>query len=79
MVSVEALVKDLGGRRVVDGVSFSVGAGEIYGLIGPNGAGKTTTFRVIAGLMRPTAGTVRVDGIDVAASPDRAKARLGFS
>jgi sodium transport system ATP-binding protein len=78
-IQVEALEKDFAGTRVVDGVTFSVAAGEIYGLIGPNGAGKTTTFRILAGLLSPSGGLARIDGIDVAAEPARAKARLGFS
>jgi sodium transport system ATP-binding protein len=79
VVIAEGLEKELGGKLVVDGVSFTVPAGEIYGLIGPNGAGKTTTFRILAGLLRPTGGRASIDGIDVAASPEKAKARLGFS
>jgi sodium transport system ATP-binding protein len=78
-VSVENLEKDFAGARVVAGVSFTVGAGEIYGLIGPNGAGKTTTFRILAGLIEPTAGDVTIQGIDVVAQPERAKAMIGFS
>jgi sodium transport system ATP-binding protein len=78
-IEVVGLEKDFAGARVVDGIGFEVHAGEIYGLIGPNGAGKTTTFRILAGLLSPSAGSVRVDGIDVAAEPARAKARLGFS
>ncbi len=72
-------MKDFAGNRVVDGLSFEVRAGEIYGLIGPNGAGKTTTFRILVGLLSPSGGTVHVDGIDVAREPARAKARIGFS
>jgi len=78
-IQVAGLEKDFAGARVVAGVSFEVAAGEIYGLIGPNGAGKTTTFRILAGLLSPSGGTAHVDGVDVAAQPARAKARLGFS
>ncbi|HKB09626.1 MAG TPA: ABC transporter ATP-binding protein [Vicinamibacterales bacterium] len=62
----------------VDDLSFAVNAGEIVGLIGPNGAGKTTTLRSIAGILRPTAGVVRIDGHDVVADPLEAKRRLAF-
>jgi len=62
----------------VDDLSFAVAPGEIVGLIGPNGAGKTTTLRSIAGILRPTAGVVRIDGHDVVADPIEAKRRLAF-
>jgi len=62
----------------VKGVSFSVNAGEIYGLIGPNGAGKTTTLRMIAGLIKPTRGEIYVDDIDVVNKPDEAHKRIGY-
>ena len=58
ILSVEGLVKSYGRRRVVDGVSLNVDAGEIVGLLGPNGAGKTTTFRMICGMTRPEKGQV---------------------
>jgi ABC-2 type transport system ATP-binding protein len=62
----------------VDDLSFAVAAGEIVGLIGPNGAGKTTTLRSIAGILKPTAGVVRIDGHDIVADPIEAKRRLAF-
>jgi ABC-2 type transport system ATP-binding protein len=62
----------------VDGLSFAVGSGEIVGLIGPNGAGKTTTLRSLAGILRPTAGRVRIDGYDIVDAPLEAKRRLAF-
>ena len=52
--------------------------GELFGLLGPNGAGKTTTIRMIAGILRPTSGTVTIGGIDIQARPLEAKARLGY-
>ena len=64
---------------VLRNVDLIVNRGEFVALIGANGSGKTTLLRCVAGLMRPRAGTVRVDGIDVAAEPARAKARLGFA
>ena len=59
-------------------LSFEVGAGEIVGLIGPNGAGKTTTLRSLAGILRPTSGSVRIDGHDLIRDPLEAKRRLAF-
>ncbi len=63
--------------QAVDGVSFTARDGEITGLLGPNGAGKTTTLRMLYTLMKPDSGSVRVDGIDVAADPLAARRRLG--
>lgn len=79
VLQVENLVKVYpGGTRALDGLSFSVGEGEVYGLLGPNGAGKTTTFRIIATLLRPTSGRVAVDGVDVATSPLEARKRITY-
>lgn len=65
-IEVEGLVKVYrGGVRAVDGVSFSVEAREIFGFLGPNGAGKSTTIKCVVGLLKPTAGTIRVQGVDV--------------
>jgi sodium transport system ATP-binding protein len=77
-VELVGLEKSFGARRAVDGLTLQVAAGEIYGLLGPNGAGKTTALRMIAGLLAPTGGTVKVMGLDVARDTDRAKAQLGF-
>ncbi len=60
-------------RPAVDGLDLKVRSGEFYALLGPNGAGKTTTLRMIAGLLRPDAGTIRVAGIDALADPVAAK------
>ncbi len=65
ILEAQGLVKSYGRRRVVDGVSFSVGRGEIVGLLGPNGAGKTTSFRMTCGMIEPQAGKVLLDGVDV--------------
>jgi ABC-2 type transport system ATP-binding protein len=59
-------------------LTLTVAPGEIYGLIGPNGSGKTTTVKMLTGLYRPTAGRIVVDGIDLAAAPERAKGALGY-
>lgn len=72
ILTVEALTKRFGGFTAVDEVSFSVGEGEILGLIGPNGSGKSTIFNMIAGSLRPTAGTIRFRGQSVGGlSPNR--------
>jgi ABC-2 type transport system ATP-binding protein len=78
VILVEGLVKAFGSFRAVDGVSLSVERGEIHGFLGPNGAGKTTTIRMIAGLLKPDAGRVVVDGHDLAREPEAAKRSLGF-
>jgi lipopolysaccharide export system ATP-binding protein len=72
------LVKQYGGRRVVDGVSFEVHRGEIVGLLGPNGAGKTTTFRMACGMIAPTDGRVLLDGVNVTDWPMYQRARHGM-
>ncbi len=59
-------------------ISFTVGAGEIFGLLGPNGAGKSTTFRMLCGLLRPTSGDCAVDGVDLLRSGSAARERLGY-
>jgi ABC-2 type transport system ATP-binding protein len=64
-LSVESLRKEYGPTIALQGVSFSVSPGEVFGLIGPNGSGKTTTLRVISTLIRPTSGTAKVFGVDV--------------
>lgn len=71
------LGKSFGEVRAVDGVSFEVQAGELYGLLGPNGAGKTTTISMIAGLLKPDAGEVTVDGTPFGSDPQRAKRIMG--
>src|SRR3954447_21386801 len=78
-VEVSDLVKRYPGRPVnaVDGVSFAVGRGEVFGLLGPNGAGKTTTIGAMTTRVVPTAGRVLIAGVDVAADPVAAKRRFG--
>jgi ABC-2 type transport system ATP-binding protein len=74
---VESLVKRFGEIRAVNGISFEVRVGELYGLLGPNGAGKTTTMSMLSGLLRPDEGRILFDGVDLAADAIRVKSRLG--
>ena len=78
MISLRQLSKRYGSFTAVDQIDLEVPRGELFGFLGPNGAGKTTTLRMIAGILRPTAGVVRVAGVDVAKDPMRAKAVLGY-
>ena len=72
------LSKSFRGRRVVDGVSFSVAPGEVVGLLGPNGAGKTTSFHCVVGLLAPDAGEVRLGERDLSGLPLHERARMGI-
>ncbi len=78
MIEISGLTKKYGTFMAVDGINLSVPTGELFGFLGPNGAGKTTTLRMIAGILRPTSGRVRIAGIDLGTSPMEAKAKLGF-
>ncbi|HEX6617182.1 MAG TPA: ABC transporter ATP-binding protein, partial [Gemmatimonadales bacterium] len=78
MIRLIQLVKRYGKFTAVDGLDLVIPAGELFGLLGPNGAGKTTTIRMIAGILRPTSGSVLVGGTDIQAHPLEAKARLGY-
>ncbi len=78
MIRINQLTKRYGRFTAVDGIDLAVPSGELFGFLGPNGAGKTTTFRMIAGILRPTSGTIEVGGIDINRRPLEAKARLGF-
>ena len=75
IIEAEGLVRAFGGMRVVDGMSLTLDPGEMVGLIGPNGAGKTTLFNLLAGTLRPTAGTIRIAGTDV--TREAAERRIG--
>ena len=72
------LEKHYRGRAVVHGVSFEVAQGEIVGLLGPNGAGKTTSFYTVVGLIRPDAGTVLLDDVDLTHAPMYQRAQAGI-
>jgi ABC-2 type transport system ATP-binding protein len=76
-IDVTGLVKRYGDVVAVDGLTFAVQKGEVFGMLGPNGAGKTTTLEIIEGLRLPDAGTVRVLGTDVLAHPETVKERIG--
>jgi ABC-2 type transport system ATP-binding protein len=79
VISCDDLRKTYGAIRAVDGVTFEVRQGEIFGLLGPNGAGKTTTVEMLEGLRTPDGGSLQVLGIDVAAHPDALKERIGVA
>jgi ABC-2 type transport system ATP-binding protein len=78
VIDVESLVKIYGDFPAVQGLTFRVEAGEVVGLVGPNGAGKTTTLRALAGILRPSGGTIRIAGHDMAREPIAAKSALAF-
>jgi ABC-2 type transport system ATP-binding protein len=77
MIEVDGLRKLYGERVAVDGISFRVEPGRIFGLLGPNGAGKTTTISCLSGLLAPTSGSVRIDGHDVRTDGRAARRSLG--
>src|SRR5687767_2108195 len=76
-VETHGLTRDFGSFRAVDAIDLAVPAGSFYGFLGPNGAGKSTTIRCLTGLLRPTAGTMRILGIDPLADPVAVKRRIG--
>jgi ABC-2 type transport system ATP-binding protein len=78
MIEIQGLVKNYGGKRAVDGLDLRVDAGVFFTFLGPNGAGKTTTMKIMAGLLRPTHGTILVEGIDVVFDPVKARSRIGY-
>ncbi len=83
MIQVKGLTKEFadpkrGKRLAVDGVSFEVHSGEVFGLLGPNGAGKTTTLRVLATLLKPTSGTATLNGFDIVREPEKVREQIGF-
>jgi ABC-2 type transport system ATP-binding protein len=78
VIELRQLTKQYGTFTAVDALDLSVPPGELFGFLGPNGAGKTTTLRMIAGILRPTAGRVHIGGVDLLDRPNEAKQRLGF-
>lgn len=77
-INADGLTKSFPGVRAVDGISFDVCEGEIFGLVGPDGAGKTTTLRMLAGIMPPDAGNAMVAGCNIVREPERAKHGLSY-
>ena len=78
MIEVENLTKSFGPTRAVNGITFTVADGEIYGLLGPNGSGKSTTMKILAGILKPTSGRVVVGGVDVAEDSLGVKRIVGY-
>jgi ABC-2 type transport system ATP-binding protein len=78
LVEVQDLCKSYGSLQAVDGVSFSVKRGEVFGILGPNGAGKTTTVEILEGMRLPDSGVARIDGIDIRKDPRSVKALIGI-
>src|SRR6195256_3412954 len=78
VIQATGLVKRYGELEAVRGIELEVKAGEIFGFLGPNGAGKSTTISMLCTLLRPTAGTARVAGIDVVRDPARVRQRIGL-
>ena len=78
MIHVDALTKQFGGVTAVDSLSFTVAPGEIFAFLGPNGAGKTTTIQMLTTLLRPSSGSMRLDGLDPVVRPLEARRRFGI-
>jgi ABC-2 type transport system ATP-binding protein len=77
-VEAKGLTRRFGTFTAADNITFQIRRGEIFGLLGPNGAGKSTTFKMMCGLLRPSAGTAHVDGLDLYKAPAQGRARLGY-
>lgn len=77
-IAVRALARAFGATRAVDGLSFDVAPGELFGLVGPDGAGKTTTLRMLAGVLPPTSGDALMRGVSVARDPEGVKLHIAY-
>ena len=78
MIQIQGLAKRYGRFEAVRGIDLHVRKGEVFGFLGPNGAGKTTTIKMVAGLLKPSEGTVLIDGVDTSVDPVGAKRRIGY-
>src|SRR5580700_4842973 len=78
MIAVRGLTKTFGDFRAVDQISFSVPAGKIFGFLGPNGAGKTTTIKMLTTILKPSGGSIAVDGHDPVAQPHEVRRSIGI-
>lgn len=78
LVRLQNISKSFGDVCAVDGVSFSIGRGEVVGFLGPNGAGKTTTMRMIVQALEPDSGVIEIDGMSIADAPLESKRRIGY-
>ena len=78
MIKLQDVVMQFPGHRALDCLNLSVSAGHVYGLLGPNGAGKSTTINLVTGLLRPTSGSIHVNGVDVVAEPEKARNLLAY-
>src|SRR3989338_4150097 len=78
ILQIKNLCKNFGSVRAVHDISFEIAKGEVVGLLGPNGAGKTTAMRLVTGYLKPDAGRIAVNGIDVEEDPIGAKAQIGY-
>jgi ABC-2 type transport system ATP-binding protein len=79
IIEVQDLVKRFGSLTAVDGISFTVAKGEVFGFLGPNGAGKTTTINMLCTLLRPTSGSARISGFDVVSQPRQVRQSIGLT
>lgn len=78
MLEIKNLTKFFGNSRAVDGLNLEIGRGELFGFVGPNGAGKTTTMKIIAGILTPDSGEMRLDGQEILRKPGLLKAKIGY-
>ncbi|UCG86624.1 MAG: ABC transporter ATP-binding protein [Gemmatimonadota bacterium] len=78
VVSLRSLTRDFGTTRAVDCLTFDVAPGELFGIVGPDGAGKTTTLRMLAGVLRPTAGDATIAGLSVTQDPEAVKPHIAY-
>ena len=78
MISINGLVKNYDSVLAVDGLNLEIPAGELFGFLGPNGAGKTTTIKLLVGLLKPSSGTIHIDGVNLEQDPIQVKKIIGY-